>query len=87
MSPSDRMAQLYFQAPGSLFVAFYDSKFYGGGFLTCPSTGLLFHIHAFNEKGKTMRSKEVFKPKFGATYEFLNLIPMLDMAVYIQDKS
>jgi hypothetical protein len=34
MYPSDRMAQLYLQAPGSLFVAFYDSQGYGGGILT-----------------------------------------------------
>jgi hypothetical protein len=31
MSPSDRVAQLYPQAPGSLFVAFYDWQGYGGG--------------------------------------------------------
>jgi hypothetical protein len=29
MAPSDRMAQLYTQAPSYLFVAFYDSKGYG----------------------------------------------------------
>jgi hypothetical protein len=33
-SPSDRVAQLCPQAPGSLFVAFYDSHGYGGGILT-----------------------------------------------------
>jgi hypothetical protein len=32
MSPSDRVAQLYPQAPGSLFVAFYDSQGYAGVF-------------------------------------------------------
>jgi hypothetical protein len=31
MSPSDRVALLYPQAPGSLFVAFYDSQGYDGG--------------------------------------------------------
>jgi hypothetical protein len=31
MSPSDRVAQLYPQAPCSVFVAFYDSQGYGGG--------------------------------------------------------
>jgi hypothetical protein len=36
MSPSDRAAQLYPQAPGYLFVAFYDSQGYGGGILTRP---------------------------------------------------
>jgi hypothetical protein len=30
MSPSDRVAQLYPQAPGSHFVAFYDSQDYRG---------------------------------------------------------
>jgi hypothetical protein len=34
MSPSDRVAQLYPQAPGSLYVAVYDSQGYGGGTLT-----------------------------------------------------
>jgi hypothetical protein len=34
MSSSDRVAQLYPQALGSLFVAFYDSQGYGGGILT-----------------------------------------------------
>jgi hypothetical protein len=34
MSPSDRVAQLYPQAPGSLFVAFCDSQGYGGSILT-----------------------------------------------------
>jgi hypothetical protein len=33
MSPSDRVAQLYPQALGSLFVAFYDTQGYGGGIL------------------------------------------------------
>jgi hypothetical protein len=34
MSPSDRVAQLYPQAPGSLSVACYHSQGYGGGILT-----------------------------------------------------
>jgi hypothetical protein len=34
VSPSDRLAQLYPQAPGFLFVAFYESHGYGGGSLT-----------------------------------------------------
>jgi hypothetical protein len=34
MSSSDRLAQLYPQAPDSLFVVFYDSQGYGGGMLT-----------------------------------------------------
>jgi hypothetical protein len=34
MSPSERVAQLYPQAPGSLSIAFYDSQGYGGGILT-----------------------------------------------------
>jgi hypothetical protein len=39
ISPSDRMAQLYPRAPGSFFVAFYDSQGYGGGILTRLHTG------------------------------------------------
>jgi hypothetical protein len=34
ISPSDKWAQLYPQALGSVFVAFYDFKSYGGGILT-----------------------------------------------------
>jgi hypothetical protein len=34
ISPSDKVAQLYPQAPGSLFVAFYVSRGHGGGILT-----------------------------------------------------
>jgi hypothetical protein len=33
-SRRDSVAQLYPQAPGSLFVSFYDSQGYGGGILT-----------------------------------------------------
>jgi hypothetical protein len=40
MSPSDRVAQLYPQARGSLFVAFYDSQGYGGGILTHLHKGI-----------------------------------------------
>jgi hypothetical protein len=39
MSLCDRVAQLYPQAPGSLFVAFYDSQGYGGVILTRLHTG------------------------------------------------
>jgi hypothetical protein len=41
MSPSDRVAQVYPQAPGSLFVAFYDPRGYSGGILTCLHTGII----------------------------------------------
>jgi hypothetical protein len=34
ISPSDRVAQLYPQALGSLFIAFYVSQGYGGSILT-----------------------------------------------------
>jgi hypothetical protein len=40
MSPSDRVAQLCPQAPGSLSVAFYDSHGYDGSTLTCLHTGM-----------------------------------------------
>jgi hypothetical protein len=39
MSPSDRVAQLYPQAPGSFSVAFYGSQGYVGGILTRLHTG------------------------------------------------
>jgi hypothetical protein len=34
MSPSDRVSQLYLQAPDPRFVAFYDSQGYGGGIVS-----------------------------------------------------
>jgi hypothetical protein len=39
MFPSKRVAQLYPQEAGSLFVAFYDPQGYGGGILTRLHTG------------------------------------------------
>jgi hypothetical protein len=38
MSPSNKVAQLYLQAPDPLFVAFYDSQGYGEGILTRLNT-------------------------------------------------
>jgi hypothetical protein len=43
MSPRDRVAQLYPQAPDSHFVAFYDSQGYDGGILTRLHTEFSFH--------------------------------------------
>jgi hypothetical protein len=48
-SPSDRMAQLYPHALGSLFVAFYDLQGYGGGILT--------YLHMVNQCMKVMNDK------------------------------
>jgi hypothetical protein len=39
ISPRNRVAQLYSQALGSLFVAFYDSQGYGGGIRPRLHTG------------------------------------------------
>jgi hypothetical protein len=39
MSPTDRVAQLYLQAPGSLFVTFYDSQGCGADILKRLHTG------------------------------------------------
>jgi hypothetical protein len=39
MFPSDRVAQLYPQAMGSLFIAFYNSQGYGGDILPLLHTG------------------------------------------------
>jgi hypothetical protein len=42
MYPSDKVAQLYSQVPGSLLIPFYESQGYGGGVLT--------HLHkGYNE--------------------------------------
>jgi hypothetical protein len=38
ISLRNRVAQLYPQALGSLFVAYYDSQGYGGGIPTCLHT-------------------------------------------------
>jgi hypothetical protein len=47
MSPSDRRVQLYPQAPGSLFVAFYWSQGYGGGILIRLHTRSFKHYMNF----------------------------------------
>jgi hypothetical protein len=39
ISPSDKMAQFYPQALGSLFIASYDTQGYGGGIRTCLHAG------------------------------------------------
>jgi hypothetical protein len=43
-SPSDRVAQLYPEAPGYLFIAFYDSQGYGRGILTSLHKGSVHKI-------------------------------------------
>jgi hypothetical protein len=43
ISPTSRVAQLYPQALGSLFVASYNSQDYGGGIRTRLHTGLPEH--------------------------------------------
>jgi hypothetical protein len=44
VSPSDSLAHVYIQAPGSLFVAFYDSQGYDGGILSHLHVGKYFLI-------------------------------------------
>jgi hypothetical protein len=44
MSPSDRVAQLYPQAPDSLFIAFYDWQGYGGGILIRLHEGIIYRL-------------------------------------------
>jgi hypothetical protein len=44
MSPRNRVAQLYPQAPGSLFITFYDLQGYRGGILTCLHMGFYSHL-------------------------------------------
>jgi hypothetical protein len=44
MSTSDRVAQLYSQAPGSLFVALCDLKGFGGGILTRLHMGVMYTL-------------------------------------------
>jgi hypothetical protein len=39
VSPRNRVAQLYSRALGSLYIASYDSRGYGGGILTLPQRG------------------------------------------------
>jgi hypothetical protein len=45
MSPTDRVAQLYPQAPGFLFITFYDSQGYGGGIRTRLHTGEYYELY------------------------------------------
>jgi hypothetical protein len=44
ISPRNRVAQLYPQALGSLFIAFYDSQGYSGGIRLRLPTGFVTHI-------------------------------------------
>jgi hypothetical protein len=72
MSCSDRVAQLYPQAPGSLFVAFYYSQNYGGCILT--------RLHAgnkrFSVKNNVWRSEDEYVFIFGIK-EFVHLRSVL----------
>jgi hypothetical protein len=47
-SPRNSMTQLYFQALGSLFVAFCDLQGYGGGIRTRLHAGRLPNPHWFS---------------------------------------
>jgi hypothetical protein len=63
MSPSDRVAQLYPQTPGSHFIALYDSQGYGGGILTDLHTGVMneiLRIFRF-KKGSNRRLENITK--------------------------
>jgi hypothetical protein len=53
ISPRNRVTQLYSQALGSLFVAFYDSQGYGGGIRTRLHTSLL---------GLQVKVKDMLRP-------------------------
>jgi hypothetical protein len=74
MSPSDRVAQLYPQAPGSLFIAFYDSQGDGGGILTCLHTSPPQDIIEMN-KPRMIRWAEhaAHMEKTKCAYKVLNL--------------
>jgi hypothetical protein len=55
--PSDRVAQLYPQAPGSLSITFYVSQRCGGGVLTRLHTGQFFYsasTYLTERKGKVV---------------------------------
>jgi hypothetical protein len=43
MSPSDRVAQLYIQTLGSLFITFYNTQGYSGGVLTHLHMGCVYY--------------------------------------------
>jgi hypothetical protein len=58
MWPSDRVAQLYPQAPGSLFIDFYDLQGYSGGILTCLHMENNVSIFTVIEKTKEAPSKK-----------------------------
>jgi hypothetical protein len=56
ISPRNRVAQLYPQALGSLFVAFYDLQGYGGGIRTRLHAGSLSRLHRLTTYIATART-------------------------------
>jgi hypothetical protein len=48
ISPRNRVAQLYPQALGSLFIASYDPQGYGGGIRTCLYAGIKIVVFVNN---------------------------------------
>jgi hypothetical protein len=58
MPASDRVAQLYPQAPGSPFVTYYDLQGYDGGTLTRLHTGLQQRIPAINKFDTTEQKQQ-----------------------------
>jgi hypothetical protein len=68
MSHSERMAQLYPQAPASLSVSFYDSLSYGGGILTCIHTEMIDKLIVRNIRifvRNTEEKRHVWNPGHG----------------------
>jgi hypothetical protein len=57
MSPSDRVAKLCPQAPGSLFIAFYNLQGYSGGILTGLYTGR-YRIHILHLNGMSSKRRD-----------------------------
>jgi hypothetical protein len=74
MSPTDRVSQLYPQALGSLFVASYDSKGYGGGILTRLHTGNSDFMTYNNWMIAENELERVYKEVIQACYEGITCI-------------
>jgi hypothetical protein len=58
ISPRNRVAQLYPQALGSLFVASYDSQGYGGGIRNPPYLQLTANYPFYNPSARTARKTQ-----------------------------
>jgi hypothetical protein len=96
MYPSDRVAQLYPQARGSLYIAFYGPQGYCGDIVTRLHTGIMpAYIDSFKMPGQTKRERMQDFGTFpfhlgilrGYTQLLFALITFMEMKQEIQQRS